>query len=75
MNESNEIEVRLGLNGLGTVYLVDARGRFAGQQSFISVNKKGTTLKFDKSKLSEGIYFVNLVSNNQRFSQKVSVIN
>lgn len=75
INESNEIEVKLGLNGLGTVYLVDARGRFAGQQSFISVNKKGTTLKFNKSKLSEGIYFVNLISNNQRFSQKVSVIN
>jgi hypothetical protein len=73
-NQNNEIEVQLGLNGVGTVYVVDARGRFVGQKSFISVSKHGTTLKFDSSKLSEGIYFVNLVSQNQRFSQKVSVI-
>lgn len=74
INQNNEIEVQLGLNGLGTVYLVDTKGRLVGQQSFISVNKKGTTLKFNKTNLSEGIYFINLVSSNQRFSQKISVV-
>jgi len=73
-NSNNEIEVQLGLNGFGKVYIIDARGRFVGQQNFISVDKNGTTLKFNHSELSKGIYFVNLISNNQRFSQKVSVI-
>lgn len=73
-NSNDEIEVQLGLNGMGKVYLVDARGIFVGQQSFISVDKNGTTLKFDHSGLTKGIYFVNLVSGNQRFSQKISLI-
>jgi hypothetical protein len=73
-NQDNEIEVKLALNGLGTVYIIDARGRLVDQKTFISVNKNGASLKFDGSKLTKGIYFINLVSNNQRFSQKVSVI-
>ncbi len=73
-NSNNEIEVQLGLNGAGTVYVVDSRGRIVGEKSFISVNKHGATLKFDYSNLPRGIYFVSLAHNNQRFSQKVSVI-
>jgi hypothetical protein len=73
-NSNHEIEVQLGLNGAGTVYVVDSRGRIVGEKSFISVNKHGATLKFDYRNLPRGIYFVSLVHNNQRFSQKVSVI-
>ena len=73
-NSNDEIEVQLGLNGAGTVYVVDSRGRIVNEQSFISVNQHGATLKFDHSNLQKGIYFISLVYNNQRFSQKISLI-
>lgn len=72
-NGNNEIEVKLAVNGMGSVNLVDGRGRIVQKQTFISISKKGTIIKFDKSNLPQGIYFINMVSNNIYMSQKISI--
>tara|TARA_B110000211_G_C14070209_1_gene549557 strand:- start:891 stop:2447 length:1557 start_codon:yes stop_codon:yes gene_type:complete len=71
---TTEIGVHLPLNGIGTVNLIDSRGRLIGSQSFASVSDKGTNLIFDKSNLESGIYYVNLVTKGLYLSEKISVI-
>jgi hypothetical protein len=71
---TTEIGVHLPLNGIGTVNLIDSRGRLIGSQSFASASDKGTNLVFDKSNLESGIYYVNLVTKGLYLSEKISVI-
>lgn len=72
-NGENQIKVDMGINGMGEVLLLDSRGRLIAQQSFMSVNKKGTQVYFNKSNLSTGMYFIKMVSGNQILSQKIAI--
>ena len=75
-NPSNGTNIQLILSGVKTevvdVQIIDAMGKQVWSNRFNSLELNNTTIAFDQA-LSQGLYFVQIVSNNETISQRFLV--